>query len=154
MLRRGVGLQAVDRGDLLTPKEANTLGQDHPPIGRRREMIDDVAARQLVMLADAQHRVADQDVPPKNVKDPIPPRRREAGVTPVQRLAVALRERYLIERKPDGSLALLGRGGTATVFLAHDLRHDRPVALKVVHPELAAPPGARKLPSIVSPPRT
>src|SRR5215213_11389676 len=26
----------------------------------------------------------------------------------------------------------------ATVFLAHDLRHDRPVALKVLHPELAA----------------
>ena len=58
-----------------------------------------------------------------------------------ERLAVALRERYLIERKPDGSLALLGRGGTATVFLAHDLRHDRPVALKVVHPELAASVG-------------
>ena len=58
-----------------------------------------------------------------------------------ERLAVALQERYLIERKPDGSLALLGRGGTATVFLAHDLRHDRPVALKVVHPELAASVG-------------
>ena len=26
----------------------------------------------------------------------------------------------------------------ATVWLAHDLRHDRPVALKVLHPELAA----------------
>ena len=40
-----------------------------------------------------------------------------------------------------GSYALereLGRGGMATVFLAHDLKHDRPVALKVLHPELAA----------------
>jgi len=26
----------------------------------------------------------------------------------------------------------------ATVFLAHDLKHDRPVALKLLHPELAA----------------
>jgi serine/threonine protein kinase len=26
----------------------------------------------------------------------------------------------------------------ATVYLAHDLRHDRPVALKVLHPELAS----------------
>ncbi len=31
----------------------------------------------------------------------------------------------------------LGRGGMATVFLAQDLKHRRPVALKVVHPELA-----------------
>jgi eukaryotic-like serine/threonine-protein kinase len=40
-----------------------------------------------------------------------------------------------------GSYALereLGRGGMATVFLARDLKHDRPVALKVLHPELAA----------------
>jgi len=35
-----------------------------------------------------------------------------------------------------GSYALeheLGRGGMATVFLARDLKHDRPVALKVLH---------------------
>ncbi len=45
-------------------------------------------------------------------------------------LADALRDRYLLERE-------LGRGGMATVYLARDLRHDRPVALKVLHPELA-----------------
>jgi len=45
-------------------------------------------------------------------------------------LADALRDRYLIERE-------LGRGGMATVYLAHDLKHDRRVALKVLHPELA-----------------
>jgi serine/threonine protein kinase/tetratricopeptide (TPR) repeat protein len=32
----------------------------------------------------------------------------------------------------------LGRGGMATVYLVHDLKHDRPVALKVLHRELAA----------------
>ena len=42
-----------------------------------------------------------------------------------------LAAQYRIERE-------LGRGGFATVFLAHDLRHDRPVALKVLHPEIAA----------------
>ena len=46
-------------------------------------------------------------------------------------LQVALADRYRVERE-------LGRGGMATVYLAHDLRHDRPVALKVFHPELAA----------------
>src|ERR671933_658888 len=42
----------------------------------------------------------------------------------------ALAGRYAIERE-------LGRGGMATVYLAQDLRHERPVALKVLHPELA-----------------
>ncbi|HET7426704.1 MAG TPA: protein kinase, partial [Gemmatimonadales bacterium] len=45
-------------------------------------------------------------------------------------LTDALRDRYVLDRE-------LGRGGMATVFLAHDLRHDRPVALKVLHPDLA-----------------
>ena len=50
-------------------------------------------------------------------------------------LAAALADRYRIERE-------LGRGGFAVVFLAHDLRHDRPVALKVLHDEVAASLGA------------
>jgi serine/threonine-protein kinase len=61
-----------------------------------------------------------------------------------ERLAAALADRYRIERQPDGSLSLLGQGGTATVYLAHDLRHDRPVALKVVHQELAESVGAER----------
>ena len=47
----------------------------------------------------------------------------------------ALASQYRIERE-------LGRGGFATVFLAHDLRHDRSVALKVLHADLAAALGA------------
>ena len=52
-------------------------------------------------------------------------------------LAAALTGRYRIERE-------LGRGGMATVYLAHDLKHDRPVALKVLRPEVAAALGAER----------
>jgi eukaryotic-like serine/threonine-protein kinase len=38
----------------------------------------------------------------------------------------------------------LGQGGMATVYLAHDLKHDREVALKVLRPELAAVLGAER----------
>ena len=37
---------------------------------------------------------------------------------------------------------MLGRGGMATVFLADDLRHERQVAVKVLHADLAAALGA------------
>jgi protein kinase-like protein len=46
-------------------------------------------------------------------------------------LNAALADRYTVERE-------LGRGGMASVWLAQDLRHERPVAIKVLHPELAA----------------
>jgi serine/threonine protein kinase/Tol biopolymer transport system component len=50
---------------------------------------------------------------------------------PATRLSAALADRYRIERE-------LGAGGMATVYLARDLRHDRDVAVKVLHPDLAA----------------
>ncbi len=49
----------------------------------------------------------------------------------------ALAARYTIERE-------LGQGGMATVYLAHDVKHDRKVAVKVLRPELAAVLGAER----------
>src|ERR1043166_6103762 len=54
-----------------------------------------------------------------------------------ERLQSNLADRYQIERQ-------LGRGGIATVFLARDARHDREVAIKVLHPELSASIGAER----------
>jgi serine/threonine-protein kinase len=56
---------------------------------------------------------------------------------PTAALAAGLGDRYVLERE-------LGRGGMATVYLAQDLRHDRPVALKVLLPELAASLGPER----------
>jgi serine/threonine-protein kinase len=53
------------------------------------------------------------------------------------RLTAALTDRYRVERE-------LGAGGMATVYLAHDLKHDRLVAVKVLKPELAAVLGAER----------
>ncbi len=55
----------------------------------------------------------------------------------LDRLSSALAERYRIEQE-------LGAGGMATVYLAHDVRHDRKVAIKVLRPELAAVIGAER----------
>ena len=46
-------------------------------------------------------------------------------------LGAALADRYRIEREH-------GAGGMATVYLAHDLKHDRDVAIKVLHEDLGA----------------
>ena len=54
-------------------------------------------------------------------------------------LQAALADRYRIDRE-------VGVGGMATVYLAHDLKHDRKVALKVLRPELAAAMGTDRFP--------
>jgi tetratricopeptide (TPR) repeat protein len=55
----------------------------------------------------------------------------------LDRLSAAFAGRYSLQRE-------LGRGGMATVYLAQDLRHDRPIAVKVLHPELAADLGPER----------
>ncbi|HEV2130548.1 MAG TPA: serine/threonine-protein kinase, partial [Longimicrobiaceae bacterium] len=53
------------------------------------------------------------------------------------RLQQALSGRYLIEHEA-------GRGGMATVYRARDLRHQRLIAIKVLHPELATSVGSER----------
>jgi serine/threonine-protein kinase len=54
-----------------------------------------------------------------------------------EQLQAVLSDRYTVQRE-------LGRGGMAAVYLAHDLKHDRLVALKVLHPDLSATLGPER----------
>ena len=59
-------------------------------------------------------------------------------MTPViDTLQSSLADRYRLDRE-------LGQGGMATVYLAHDLKHERPVAIKVLHPDLGAALGGER----------
>jgi TolB-like protein/Flp pilus assembly protein TadD len=62
--------------------------------------------------------------------DSIADRLDAASAVAAARLPPVLSGRYAVERQ-------IGRGGMATVYLAHDQKHDRQVALKVLQPELA-----------------
>ncbi len=58
-------------------------------------------------------------------------------MTTLDRLAAALDDRYRLNRE-------LGQGGMATVYLAHDRKHDRPVAIKVLRNDVAATVGRER----------
>jgi serine/threonine-protein kinase len=62
---------------------------------------------------------------------------RKSGPTAEPRWDEEAGERYVIERE-------LGRGTVATVFLARDRKHDRPVALKLLRPEIASTTDAKR----------
>jgi serine/threonine-protein kinase len=55
----------------------------------------------------------------------------------LERVTTTLAARYRIQRE-------LGQGGMAKVYLAHDLKYERAVAVKVLRPDLAAEVGAAR----------
>jgi serine/threonine-protein kinase len=55
----------------------------------------------------------------------------------LDRTRAALSDSYMIDRE-------VGRGGMATVYLAQDLKHQRQVAIKVLHPDIAASLGRER----------
>src|SRR5690606_5391281 len=65
----------------------------------------------------------------------VPQRTNPTGEFEVANVRRLLADRYRIDR-------VIGEGGMATVYLAEDLKHKRPVAVKVMRPELAATLGA------------
>ncbi len=59
------------------------------------------------------------------------------GMNAPERLSAALSGRYTISNE-------IGHGGMATVYLAHDIKHGREVAIKLLRPELAQAVGAER----------
>ena len=55
----------------------------------------------------------------------------------IEQLRACLSDSYTVDRE-------LGRGGMAIVYLAHDRKHHRQVALKVLHPDLVGSVGAER----------
>ena len=55
----------------------------------------------------------------------------------LERLRAAIAARYDVDKE-------IGAGGMATVFLGHDLKHERDVAIKVLHPDLGAALGSER----------
>lgn len=104
---------------------------EQPPEVRHRwisaNVTDETARAELDAMLDAHERVTG-----------ILDRRISVGTTDVQaRLQRALGDDYTIVRS-------LGVGGSATVFLARERKHDRNVVLKVLHPEIAAQLGVSR----------
>jgi len=60
-----------------------------------------------------------------------------SGASIEELLREALRDRYAVDRE-------IARGGMATVYLAQGVREGQPVAIKVMHPRLAAVVGAAR----------
>lgn len=107
------------------------------PEGSRRDWIRSAPAdpdlrNQVLALLDAAEHQGILDAPiPAAMMTP------DSAAETMERLATTLGARYRIER-------VLGEGGMATVYLAQEAKHDRPVVLKVLRPEVARWVGAAR----------
>src|SRR5687768_8265080 len=100
-----------------------------PPLARRWHHLPPGAGAGEQRLPARDSRLGDADEGRRG--------RRQLVSDVAGRLTAALADRYRVERE-------LGAGGMATVYLAHDLKHDRDVAIKVLHPDLGAALGAER----------
>ena len=89
----------------------------------------------LITRGELERLVGDCERPDTALDMPLPERFPTLFEHEFSHVLAELDERFRIDR-------VLGRGGMATVYLARDLRHERDVAIKVLHPDLAAVLGA------------
>jgi tetratricopeptide (TPR) repeat protein/TolB-like protein len=109
---------------------------DAPP-ERRASIIEDLSAGDPVRRLDLERLLQECEREPTLLGRPAAERFPVLLDEEATGFPESLAARYRLMRE-------LGRGGMATVYLVHDLKHDRPVALKVLHPELAVALGPER----------
>ncbi|HET6681647.1 MAG TPA: protein kinase [Gemmatimonadaceae bacterium] len=105
---------------------------------QRRAFLEQACAEDDAMRAEVEAMAAECDQDAAHLATRQRPGARNAPTATVEQigqLREALADRYELQEE-------IGRGGMATVFAARDLKHDRAVALKVIHPEASATLGA------------
>jgi serine/threonine protein kinase len=101
---------------------------DRPP-AERAAFVASACAGDAALQVEVESLLAVSDGGGRFLSEPAASRVEPGGGAPdtLGRLKAALAARYVVERE-------VGRGGMATVYLAHDVRHTRLVALKVLDP--------------------
>lgn len=109
---------------------------DASPEGRA-ELIAQLSAGDDARRRELERLVVECQSEPALLSRSAPQRFASLFEDAVARFPEALAERYRLER-------MLGRGGMASVYLARDVKHARDVAIKVVHPAVAAALGPNR----------
>jgi TolB-like protein/tetratricopeptide (TPR) repeat protein len=104
------------------------------PPARRRAFLDSACSGDDALRAELARLLEDYDRQDTLLDRPAA-ERFAALFGDLAGLPEVLGGRYRIERE-------IGRGGTATLYQAQDVRHDRRVAVKILHPTIAAVVGA------------
>jgi serine/threonine-protein kinase len=99
---------------------------DLPP-GERARYVEHACAGDPLLAADVRQLLRAHELSSGFLERPV----LASSSLTLERLRRAVGDRYVVERE-------IGAGGMATVFLAHDRRHDRHIALKLLNPELGA----------------
>ncbi|HMG11658.1 MAG TPA: protein kinase, partial [Gemmatimonadaceae bacterium] len=102
---------------------------------RRRALITELSGGDKKRHAELERLLTECELEPLLFRRPAAERFAALFDDDVAHFPEALAERYRL-------IAQLGRGGMATVYLAHDLKHARDVAVKIVHPVVASALGA------------
>lgn len=107
------------------------------PAEQRAARIEELSAGDPLRRSELQRLLAECEQEPTLLSMPAAERFATLFDDEVASFPEALAEHYRLMRE-------VGRGGMATVYLAHDLKHDRDVAVKVLHPALSAALGPQR----------